>query len=130
MNFKELIDRHREMLEFIDEPDAFETQSEREMQKQLERDIDNAYISQEKELRKYSSVVEHILDNLGVSYTKEGKKFTCYFPNKIQYDTFMAKEKNSDRFNSCLIKPLENKKFEDLIVDRVDGLRYLTLWTR
>ena len=43
MNIKTLNEEFRNLFEYTEEPNAFETQSEREMEKQMEMEIDAAY---------------------------------------------------------------------------------------
>ena len=43
MDIKTLNEEFRNLFEYTEEPDAFETQSEREMEKQMEMEIDAAY---------------------------------------------------------------------------------------
>ena len=117
--------------EYTEEPDAFETESERVMQKELEDKLDQELIKVEKENNRYIiqmiCILNHLKDKYDFYYERIGKSFKLYFDSKYEYNCFIAAEKNSKRFNDCLTY-FPRKTFEKLGNDA--GARFLLLRVR
>ena len=119
--------------EYTEEPDAFETQTEREMEQEylssLDKEWKDSEEKKEKEKNKYITQLTCMLDNIkkkiNFDYYRNGKHFRLYFDNKGDYNTFMAQEKHSKRFNDCIEYYNDSLSFEKLGKD--DGRRYLSI---
>lgn len=131
MNIRQLNEAFRKFYEYTEEPDAFETQSEKDMNNELEDEIDNDLKQKEKQDRKCTDIVKAILDNnnLEYHYIEKQKAFKVYFNGKYEYNKFMAREKNSKRLDSCLRQLYDkDKPFEKLSKDA--GQRFLVLFVK
>lgn len=125
LGLKQILEEINVILEdYTQEPDAFETQTERELNKQTEKEINDLYKKQEKDKYKYFYKVKAILNNLGLPYEENELYLTVkvYFNNKIDYDTFMAKEKKS--IQRCLKQRLDSRKTFDKLNADTMGRRY------
>lgn len=116
---------------YTQEPDAFETQSELDMQAQLEKDIDAEYIKYEKQQNKNIIAMICILNNIqkkiDFHFSHVGKNFRLYFSSKYQYNLFMAQEKDSKKFND-IIEYFPDRRFEELANDC--GARFILIRVR
>jgi len=131
MNLKQLNGALSKSLEYTEESDAFETQSEREMDQDLNSQLDNEAKTKEKQDNKYVEIVKQILESNNLEYVFNSKfrAYQIYFNNKYDYDRFMAKEKNSKRLDSCLRQYYDkDKSFEQLPNDA--GQRFLILFIK
>lgn len=131
------LDYFYEMLQqaegYTEEPDAFETQSEREMAKELELEIDKEYLQYEKEKNKPVEIVKHILMNccdkwnMSFNYNPKGKRIDIYFYDIDSFNVFMAQEKNSKRLNDNLVFPIDKKLTFDKLGKDSMGVHWMTV---
>ena len=131
------LDYFYEMLQqaegYTEEPDAFETQSEREMAKELELEIDKEYLQYEKEKNKPAEIVKHILMNccdkwnMSFNYNPKGKRLDIYFYDIDSFNVFMAQEKNSKRLNDNLVFPIDKKLTFDKLGKDSMGVHWMTV---
>ena len=122
--------------EFTEEPDAFETESERQLQKDLEDKIDVDYKQFEKKRLQFFTILMKILENakkyLDIDFIGNENRLSIdiYFNNRYSFNRFMAIHKNSNRFNMCLRLDFPKyKKYENLNKDEF-GARYLTIYAK
>lgn len=121
--------------QYTEEPDAFETQSEREMERELMAQIDQDFIKQEKEQDKYrlqlSCILNEISKKIPITVYEKGKKFEIHFPYEDIYNRFMAQYKNYDRILMCLDdKHYWNRNAYFNQITNYLGDRYITLYSK
>jgi len=121
---------------FTEEPDAFETECERQLQVEWEIQNDKLHLQQEKEANKYIVKMYCILNalkskmNIDFTFKEQIRSFQILFFTKGAYDAFMIQEKNSKNFNECLAYPLNKKsRYEQLNKDEF-GVRYITIYIK
>lgn len=121
---------------YTQEPDAFENESENQMEREWYQENNRLHSQQEKEKTKYLTKMFCILcnlkDKLNIDFivNEEIKRFQLFFYNKISFDTFMAQEKDSYNFNKCLCYEIDkNLSYSKLNKDAF-GVKYITFFVK